>query len=115
MNYRRGFQRLYALLTVVWIVGVLFVTVPSRPEVPNYDALAEQVRREVPPPPLGAIPIQPQNKPATFEHIDWPATERAQSIQKWEWAAGLSLGPPLTGYLIFFLVGPWIYRGFKSV
>ena len=34
--------------------------------------------------------------------------------RKWFWIAGLTLQPPLVGYVVFFYVARWVYRGFSS-
>ena len=62
MNFRRGFQRVYAVLTVAWI-GILLFALPSHrlkfwiPDI-DYDAMAEYARAH-PKPPAGFTIISP--------------------------------------------------------
>jgi hypothetical protein len=96
LNYRRGFQRLYAAMTVTWIAFTLFMVPSGRwepwraTERPPQDAL-DRLIATVPPDP------------------HWLATTR------WTWAAGLSVGVPLGSYALLFLIAPWVTRGFRPV
>lgn len=50
MNYRRGFQRVYVVCSVLWIVGVLTISVRNRPRTIDYDTPAKKA---------GAIEVDP--------------------------------------------------------
>jgi hypothetical protein len=73
-----------------------FKLVPSKDEVlkdPNFQGLPEEERRKV----LTKI-----------EELS-PNTRTVRTL----WLAGILLMPPAVGYGVFFIVVPWIYRGFK--
>jgi hypothetical protein len=102
MNFRRGFQRVYAVLTVAW-VGVMLFVIPSHrlrfwtPDT-DYDAL-------LPPPPPGYTIISSP---------DSPKITGAGRVEKSVWLFEVMALPPIAGYLLIFLVAPWIYRGFQG-
>src|SRR5208283_55834 len=127
VNYRRGFQRLYILASIVWIVALLFVLPhdrlsfwsvakksplvvdPSQVDDPwnGYDAkkdLGNDPVVPVPPPPPGSIPIGDQKVP--------DSTSRTQRTM---WLASALFGPPALGYAAIFFVIPWVCRGFRPV
>jgi hypothetical protein len=99
MNYRRGLQRVYAALTIAWIVATLLIAVRDRPthtdwiEVPPKGDVFDQVAAE----------YKRDHQPPTREEL-----VRYCGIQ-----GVFVFGPPVAGYLLFFGVVPWIYRGFK--
>ena len=87
MNYRRGFQRLYAVLAIAWVAGLLF-TLPSdrlrfwaalSPAQFDPDAFMAAQARDKPPPPPGAQPIPPL--PPGFK-LDAPAVDYAALADK---------------------------------
>jgi len=138
MNYRRGFQRTYAVLAVAWIALVIFMVTSDRwiwtqwritPT--TWDALAKECGSvDVPPGELGSNPTDPSAIADQYirqlDQQNRPAQNNNQSVKngaktlvvppgpKVEWTAALSLPVPVLGYLFLFVVIPWIYRGFKS-
>jgi hypothetical protein len=92
MNYRRGLQRIYAVLTVTWIVGALWVVFSGR-SLPPWLGSWAAVRSLT-----DLVTVNPL--------VGW-------SLAVWLWAIGLSMFPPVLFYVILFYVVPWIYRGFK--
>jgi hypothetical protein len=111
MNFRRGFQRAYVALTVIWIASVIF-TGRWEPwlRLQQIEFLPlELVKESSASTSLTAPPIT-----ARFEDIDEAATSRMQTRQRWMWALGISVIPPLAIYLTLFYVLPWIYRGFRA-
>ena len=101
MNYRRGLQRLYLVLAVAWVAGVLFV-VPSGRWEPWHKKVDPKVWAD-----LGVVPATPEE--VSFSDLK---SIRDYRIEVWLWATGLAFIPPLIGYAFLFLVAPWVYRGF---
>jgi len=95
MNFRTGFQRLFAVLSVGWVAAVLLNQVPYMPPAPA-PAVVETG--------LKALGFQPDPLP-------WRAQSRTHFVM---WLAALSLAPPTLAYLLLFLTFPWIYRGFRA-
>ena len=115
MNSRRGFQRLYVVLTLAWAAAVLF-TQPNdtlkfwqATPVPTFEELSKSL---APPPEikLGA-------NSAVAWNSDWKVLEPqpASRTQKILWLAQILFIPPAFGYLIAFLLLPWIYHRFHPV
>jgi hypothetical protein len=102
MNYRRGFQRVYAVLTVVWIAIVLFTVISGRWE-PWLRLHFHQGMASL----EDIVPDQSNNQ------FDQATVWREGARQRWVWALGLSLIPPVVLYLLLFYVALWIYRGFR--
>ena len=135
MNYRRGLQRLYAVLAVVWIAGAPFAVLSGSWEpwlkfqgaelytaedrtanVDHSSPTGWSIANESPKQRPSVIPAPPLPigvKMARLRVVDWAATERMRAYQRWIWAGGLLALPPIFGYLILFYVIPWVYRGFK--
>jgi hypothetical protein len=138
MNYRRGFQRLYVLLSVLWVGGVLALSIHDRPRTKiDYDALARQAGaiqvdpaevRSIPSPPPGyrldapSTPFVPP--PLSSYQGDAPEDRGPLSIVKseplpgairsfWISSVAVALLPPLALYLFLFYVMAWVYRGFR--
>jgi hypothetical protein len=132
MNYRRGFQRVYAVLTLAWIAvvaagslhdhfaqrsdpyakyGGSFVPPPlsSREAIPSFEEFKKTLP-SVPPPPrapgaaidYGAHSVAP---------LESPGSE--SPLRYWAVRSGVALLPPGVIYLFLFYVIPWIYRGFR--
>lgn len=112
MNYRRGLQRVYAVLTVLWIAGVMFTVLTGRWEPWRL--------------------LQPKTLPADF--AEWDANQPSpgwsfadgpgipdfgkfiaheHAKQRWEAAIGLSVLVPAMMYFLLFYVSRWIYHGFR--
>lgn len=87
MNYRRGLQRVYAVLTAAWVVAVLLAVI--------YKGWQPQALFN-----------------GGWEFADISLTEEFR--MGWISIAAISSGPPILGYLLFFHVLPWIFRGFRS-
>jgi hypothetical protein len=104
MNYRRGLQRVYAVLTVVWVVLAVIVAIRNRP--PDTSR----------PDPWDVVTLSREADsaltPDQFEHL---IRKRKQSavVRYWSIQAGIALGTPLAGYLLLFGVIPWIAGGFR--
>lgn len=135
MNYRRGFQRVYAVLVVLWIGSVLFALPSDRLRFwSTAEGLAANTHGDpndwtvVKETPLdlskyGTV-LPAQSKEATpeapidFSHAtveDPRPTQTTESrLGKTAWLGEVLFGPPLLGYAAIFLVTPWIYRGFRS-
>jgi hypothetical protein len=131
MNYRRGLKRIYAVLTVAWVVIVLLTVLTGRWEPwlrlqpktlpadfsawdePKKMEFSPSELRPFTPPPLSSL--QPtetsQKSPASPDIFDRIARE--QFAERWKWALGLSLLTPAVMYLLLFHVSRWIYRGFQ--
>ncbi|HSR07238.1 MAG TPA: hypothetical protein VLM42_08820 [Bryobacteraceae bacterium] len=137
MNYRRGFQRVYAVLTVVWIAGLILA-------LPNYrvrfwqkqrgeasladvdlaksgiatttkgdifDQIDAERHKQPYDLPKGAVPVDPNGNGGSFVPDEPVATETR--TEKFLWLAGVLFGPPIAGYAAIFLVVPWVFRGFR--
>lgn len=102
MNYRRGLQRLYAVLAITWVAAILLFATRDRPthtdwiEVPDsqlkgdvFDQVAAEYKRDHTPP------------------------EPEELVRYWSVQGTIAVGPPAVGYLLLFVVLPWIYRGFN--
>lgn len=102
MNYRRGFQRVYAVLTVVWAAAMLFAVLSDVWQ-PWYSPILNG----------GWSSTEDQLRIVRSEPLPGQTLDSAQQVRRWLWAAGLSTLPPLLGYLILFYLVPWVYRGFR--
>jgi hypothetical protein len=108
MNYRRGFQRVYAMLAAVWIAAVLFVIPPDRFKVWS-------VELESPEEFLNFQRDHPTRNMLFFLLVDnFPNPHYSSKVEKSAWLATTLLLPPVFGYFLLFYVGPWIFRGFRS-
>ena len=142
MNYRRGLQRIYAVLTVAWVVIVLFTVLtghwepwpftppplssldPIDPRGVNADASKSNAKGDIfdqvnlPPPPPGFKLDQPSQAADRAEQVSLPSAvvfmETQRTTRRWEWALGLSLLIPAILYFLLFHVSRWVYRGFQS-
>jgi hypothetical protein len=86
INYKRGFQRVYAVFSVLWVAGVAAATV------------GEQTAPAAPP----------------GTHIDFTGATFIDGPSYWISRAAIALLPPAAGYVALFLVFPWITRGFRA-
>jgi hypothetical protein len=113
MNYRRGFQRVYAVLTVARVAAVLLTQPHDRLEfwqvtpVPTF----EEFKKSFPVP----AEVKFSANSAVAWDSDWKVLEPqpVSRTQKVLWLAQILLIPPAFGYLIAFFLIPWIYRGFR--
>jgi hypothetical protein len=109
MNYRRGLQRVYLLIAVVWIAGVSFALLsyrwqPWRATLPLWAAQNETLQTSR----SDASPFKVT--PEAFLH------EKATKLihgRIWMWDAALSLIAPLVLYGVLFGALPWAHRGFR--
>jgi hypothetical protein len=84
---------------VVWAVIVLAIGIHERPRPLDYDALASKYG----------------GKPVTLnEVLDATPYSTQALVQYWATRSAAMVLPPVTGYLFFFYVLPWIVRGFAS-
>jgi len=102
MNYRRGLQRLYLALTVVWIAAVVLTVLPGRWR----PWLALNIWE------MDLRPDAP-TLTASLADIDEVATAALEVHTRRVWTIGLSLIPPILVYLFVFYIAPWLYRGFR--
>jgi hypothetical protein len=85
MNYRRGLQRGYAVIAICWIACIAILAATART-------------------PLWAF----------IQESDWPNLQPGQvQLLRLAWLGGLLVLPPAFGYVVIFVVMPWIFRGFK--
>lgn len=126
-NYRRGFQRVYAILTVVWFAMLLFMLPAERLEfwkvptvaLPSDAITVPNPKDSLPPPPPGYTLDEPKKSPdiwdqAAEEYRRAHAESKPESRRiKFLWVASVLLLPPLIGYVALFYAVPWIYRGFR--
>jgi len=113
MNHRRGFKRVYVVLTVAWVAAVSLTQPRDRLKfwqatpIPTF----EEFQKTFPMPPdvkFGA-------NSAVAWNSDWKVLEPqpASRTQKVLWLVQILVIPPVLGYLIAFFLIPWIYRGFR--
>jgi hypothetical protein len=123
MNYLRGFQRLYAVVALLWISFVLFATQSGRwkpwPYMPREQWEIESETPIIPPTSASAPgPVKANGpeftlSPEKFLRDATRQEERHRNIVRWSWVVGLVLLPPAFGYFLLFYVSRWIYRGFR--
>lgn len=110
MNYRRGLQRAYMVLTVAWIAGVMSTVLTGHWE--PWHRFEQQNGWSV----VSETPIVSPEQffgKARLSDIDEAETQRMMLHQRIGWAFGVSVIPTLAVYLTLFLVAPWVYRGFR--
>ena len=129
MNYRHGFQRVYAVLTVVWIMAVL-VFAPSQRlrfwkvdqitgvqelmKDPKFQELAPSAQKEA----LAEIdPRFAQLSEESYlpfrERMKEVTPQRYVRLKQLLWLLGVIVLPPAAVYVISVYLVPWIYLGFK--
>ena len=143
LNYRRGMQRIYLFLSVLWIAAIAGVSISERP-VPVLQATKTQFGDPIDRPSGGTRvdengnPIPPQKPiylddkgnpiPASTpadpweaaaiegreEQIHLAANYNQERVSYWKWRGVTAFAPPVTGYVVFFGILPWIGRGFRS-
>jgi hypothetical protein len=102
MNYRRGFQRVYAILAVAWVVAILLTQPHDRLKfwqatpIPTF----EEFQKSFPAPPE----VKFDANSAVVWDSDWKVLQPqpASRTQKILWLAQILLIPPVFGYLIAF-------------
>jgi hypothetical protein len=124
MNYRKGFLRLYAVLAASWIVLCLAITfsrtsipfvetsLPEEAKQPGFYSLPLEQQRRVlisADKDFSGLPLQEQNK--VLEYL----SKEVQKRRGRHLASALeySLIPPIVGYVVCFLIVPWIATGFS--
>lgn len=83
-NYRRGLQRVYSVLVVVWIAVALTLVIAERSQTDIFDVAASG-----------------------------RSTTDLQ-IRYWSQGLAAVFLPPVFGYFALFVVIPWIARGFRN-
>jgi hypothetical protein len=130
MNYRRGFQRIYAVCTALWIALVVAISIPDQP--PNGDFEVHLANGTILHFPPGTDPAvidtiakrhsqQGASEPSAVIFLDKDGYPIARSllgpfqarIQYWALRSGIALVPTAVLYILLFLVIPWIHRGFR--
>jgi hypothetical protein len=135
VNYRCGFQRLYAVLAIAWVAALLFVLPSGRVSfwVADHPVASSAITKRIASNgktyvfPLDATKDEIQELVglsvawAEVPNGDWqhetksdnrpePLSPRpGQAL----WLAGVLFVPPMLGYATIFLLIPWIYRGFR--
>ena len=120
MNIRRGFQRVYGLLTVAWIALVIFMVLSNRwicepwwRVLPiSYDTFYNNLTEQAGLPPNAKVEEMPSVFINRYFQIMGDINDHLRA-KKAIWIAALSLPLPIFGYLLLFGALPWIYRGFK--
>jgi hypothetical protein len=98
LNYRRGFQRVWILLSLLWMGYFIVVSIDDRPRLTHVDkaAKAELVYID----PSGEIhPVHPV--------VGW-----SDVATFWGAVSAVAVIPPVIGYAFLFWVWTWIARGF---
>jgi len=120
MNYRRGLQRVYAVLSATWAIAVLFAVLSGHWQPWERFQIAET---EIAPTSVEFDPSElrpvPDVSPEEFLKQNPRKTAKLADIlpdpSTWRriaWTASAASLPPIVGYSILFLVFPWVYRGF---
>ena len=102
MDYRRGLQRVYAVLALVWLAATSWVIISGR-------AKPWTILEDKSPPTYTADPSELRE--LTNDEI--LASHEADVRRRWVWSGWLGVGVPVAGYILLFLVAPWIYSGFR--
>jgi hypothetical protein len=109
MEYGRGLQRIYAVLTVAWIATILAV-------VPSYRLKFWSIQI-----PQGVLTVQlydpVKHALNSFQfyilfHI-LPNPSLNSRFQKFAWLVNILILLPAIGYSMLFYFVPWIYRGLR--
>ena len=128
-------QRIYVVLSVLWIVAVVAISIGERPSgmsaVAQFDpdAFMAQQRAKQRQPVLRQDQDDPYAKYARPAKSDdpweeapreWklrqqtPSADPQSATRYWETRSALAFLPPVVGYMVLFGVLPWIGRGFRS-
>jgi hypothetical protein len=141
MSYRKGFQRLYAVLSLAWIGTCLLLLWPRGERGTASGEITPCIV-----PCSGFIRVSPYLlwdrdlrltfDPSSQEEVHYLSTLSGSEVHRyflrqygtvvgpsgqfgqvgyivWFRLALLAFGPPLVGYLLLFGVASWIFRGFK--
>jgi hypothetical protein len=129
MNYRRGFQRVYAVLTVVWVIAVLLFAPSQRLRFWKVDQIT-QVQELMSDPKFqerdpsaqreALAEIDPRFAQLSDESY-LPFRDRMKEVtppryvrlKQLLWLLGVIILPPAALYVISVYLVPWIYLGFK--
>jgi hypothetical protein len=95
MNYRRGFQRLYVVLAVLWIVIACFAYRWTPLE-------ADWFTRNA-----------PKSEGDPYAKYGGAVTLSEDSRMRYAKGISIAIVPPTFGYLVLFQVVPWVWRGFR--
>ena len=124
LNYRRGLQRLYIVVSVSWMAVILVLAVRDRPIPDFWDAVAAAAPIEPAPAvqiPKSFSPGQPTKSTRDIFDVvagtptTVPKSEGDHTIRNyWISRGALMALPPLVCYLVFFVTVPWVAKGFKK-
>jgi hypothetical protein len=109
MNYRTGFQRLYAVVSVAWIAFIVVIALkelppPDQKQGDVFDQIDAENHARV-------IAVDPNDFTSEPPKKAWRDESRANTVI---WFTGWAVIPPALGYFLFFGIAPWVYRGFRS-
>jgi hypothetical protein len=121
MSYRRGFQRLYAVLAVGWVIAAVAVSVRHEalhrwkvegmvyqfPGDFSNDQMREVLVNQ------GIVKAEVSDPVRLYAESWWEAASSLR-FREWSWIFGLSAIPIAIVYALCFYVGPWVYRGFSG-
>ena len=125
MNYRRGLQRIYAVLAIMWVATLLYVLPSERLkfwqrtsgslapvyEGPNASGVANVI--EIP---ASSRDERQYKFTMTDGKIYVVTTEDAiaeRPIGKFAWLVAWLFAPLICTYGLLFIVFPWVFRGFR--
>jgi hypothetical protein len=97
LNYRRGFQRVWVLLSLLWMGYFIVVSIDDRPKLTDFhkDGEWEIV----------------QLNPSEIQHVQ-PVVGWSDVVKFWGTVSAVAVIPPVIGYAFLFWVWPWMARGF---
>ena len=116
MNYKRGFQRLYAVLTLTW-AGLVLLTAPSdrlRFWTTPADAWTIVSERPIEVSPDAVQPLPKSGQWQSTLDGAAPTPFDQTRIGKALWLVSYLVLVPGIGYTALFYLFPWIYRGFST-
>jgi hypothetical protein len=111
MNYRRGFRRVFAVLTVAWIVGVLTVSVVHH--LKGVQANLENGRAfRFPSGTPDMVVINSVNKQQPKYTGLITVVRPAPNLRYWGFWSSIALLPPAVVFLLVFVVPRdyWVYK-----
>jgi hypothetical protein len=97
LNYRRGFQRVWILLSLLWMGYFIVVSLGDRPK-------------------LTDLHNEGKGQRATLVYVDpseiQPVVGWSDVVKFWSAVSAIAVVPPVIGYAFLFWIWPWVARGF---